>query len=423
MNITDIKPENGLSLRWAVLFVYALLLPQQLFFTALDFVVFPYRLILICMLPGIVSAYMSRKVRATFADLVVLTTIVWIFLSLSITIGLEKAIANGGASLLDVGVSYFAARCTITSTQRARVLLVRLGPAFLLAGMCVIFETLSGQYLLQPFMAKMLGVNLQSALFASVNDRLGLIRGTGPFSHPILGGLQLASILPLFLLAKIKFAPRMIGIMAAACSLGTVSSSAVIALFLAGGLVGYEYLGAQLNFLRWRTLVVGTALIATGLQLMTQGGIVGIVVNFMTLDKWTAYYRTLVWKYGVMNVAMHPLFGLGSQDWLRPAWMPGSIDNYWLYIAMSYGVPEALLRISLPVIVAFTAGWGMAALNRSDRRVLLSYSITIIILTLMAFTVSYWGITQAWYYFLIGTTLSLAQAGHRFPETAGTGAS
>jgi hypothetical protein len=418
MNMTEIKREDSLSLWWAVLLVYALLLPQQIFVMAGNLIVFPYRLLLICMVPGIVSLYVNRNIKASFADVLMVASIFWIFLSLTITTGPAKAFASGGSSLIDIGVAYFAARCTITSGLRAQILLSRVGPAILVAGLSIILETVTGQYLVQPFTAKLFGVRSPTELFNLASDRFGLIRGTGPFAHPILAGLQLASVLPLYLLVKMRFLPRMIGVLAAVCALATVSSSALIALFLAGGLVGYEYFGAQLTFLRWKPFIGSVTLITIALQFFTKGGVIGIVVNFLTLDKWTAYYRTLVWSYGTINVAMHPWFGLVVENWLRPAWMPVSIDNYWLLIAMSNGVPEAVMRILLPVVVGFSAASRMAFLGKSDQRVLIGYLITIIIMTLMAFTVSLWGATQVWYYFLIGAPWSLAQGGQHVVQPA-----
>lgn len=413
MNNVLNNEEKGMPIIWAILLAYSLLIPEQIFIYLFNFVLFPYRLLLICMIPGILSSFVNGTVRGRVSDIVILTAMIWIVTALSFTIGIDRALANGGASALDIGASYFAARCTITSGERARLLLVRIGPAFLIAGISIIVETASGRYILQPFVASLLGVKLEGPLFASVSGRLGLIRGTGPFGHPILAGLQLASVLPLFLLARMKLVPRSVGVVAAVFSLGTVSSSALIALILAVVLVSYEYIGSLVKSLTWKLLVIGTGLGAVALQLFTRGGIVGIVVNFLTLDKWTAYYRTLVWQYGVMNVAMHPWLGNGFSDWIRPAWMPVSIDNYWLLMAMTYGVPEAVMRISLPILVVFAAGSRMASMDMADRRVLLGFSITIVILTLMAFTVAFWGVTQAWYYFLIGTTLSLAEGGRQ----------
>ena len=34
----------------------------------------------------------------------------------------------------------------------------------------------------------------------------------------------------------------------------------------------------------------------------------------------------------------NPIFGIGLNDWARPGWLAGSVDNFWLLMAMRYGV-------------------------------------------------------------------------------------
>jgi O-antigen ligase len=41
----------------------------------------------------------------------------------------------------------------------------------------------------------------------------------------------------------------------------------------------------------------------------------------------------------MVNVWENPFFGIGLNDWVRPAWLAGSMDNFWLLLTVRYGVP------------------------------------------------------------------------------------
>ena len=71
-----------------------------------------------------------------------------------------------------------------------------------------------------------------------------------------------------------------------------------------------------------------------------------IIVSFLVFETASYWYRTLIWTYGSETVLNHPLFGVGLNDWERPAWMPAaSIDNFWLYLAIRAGLPAAFLML------------------------------------------------------------------------------
>ncbi len=400
-----------------VLLAYSFCVPEQVSFFFLGLKFFVFRIILLLLIPSIISAYKNQTIVSKLTDTLVVAALAWLFASQLVTIGIAKAAANGGASIIDLGLTYFVARSRLTSIARARELLVKLGPAFLLAGSMVAFETLSGHYIVQPFVSRLTGQPV-SAITDMNSGRLGLLRGTGPFPHPILGGLQLASLLPIFLLSNIPIRARLIGVVGAFTAIFTISSSVLIAIILCLFLVAFEVVRERVPVISWNGFMGALIAGLTGVQLFTPGGVVKIIVNYLTLDKWTAYYRTLIWQYGLENVYRHPWFGLGLEDWSRPYWMTESIDNYWLYLAITYGVPESLLRVSIAVIAAIVAGRNMNRFNTGDRRIMLGFIIGISMMTLMAFTVTFWGVTQAWYYFLIGCTVSLGESVHNLPDPA-----
>jgi O-antigen ligase len=45
----------------------------------------------------------------------------------------------------------------------------------------------------------------------------------------------------------------------------------------------------------------------------------------------------------MVNVWNNPFLGIGLNAWERPYWLAGSMDNFWLLIAVRYGIPGFLL--------------------------------------------------------------------------------
>lgn len=393
-----------------VILIWSFCLPEQFSFFVIDLKFYVFRVVLLMLMPSAISAYKNQEIAPKFSDALIVFALIWLFISQFITIGLDKALANGGASLIDIGLSYFVARSKITSPDRARDLMVKIGPVFLLAGLTVALEAVSGRYIVQPFASSLTGQPVNMGADIS-GGRLGLVRGAGPFPHAILGGLQLASLLPIFLLSNLKAKAKYLGIVAAGTSIFSVSSSVGIGIILSTFLVLFELFRDKFKIFTWNGLIISFVSVLVSAQMFLSGGVVKVIVNYLTLDKWTAYYRTLIWQYGLENVYRHPWVGMGLEDWVRPHWMTSSIDNYWLYLAVCYGVPEAVSRLGIPLVAAVLAGRALIKLDKFDRRIAIGFIIAMTMMTVMAFTVTYWGVTQAWYYFLIGCTVSVTAGG------------
>ncbi|MEO5953666.1 MAG: O-antigen ligase domain-containing protein, partial [Chloroflexia bacterium] len=55
-------------------------------------------------------------------------------------------------------------------------------------------------------------------------------------------------------------------------------------------------------------------------------------------------WRAIIFDWGMKNVWGSPFVGIGMNDWVRPSYMTsGSMDNFWLVMAVRYGIPGFLL--------------------------------------------------------------------------------
>ncbi|MGB3166561.1 MAG: hypothetical protein WBA68_07295 [Alteraurantiacibacter sp.] len=384
------------------------LLPPQ---TALNLggIVMPfYRAGLIFAFPWLLYVWGKRGTRLHPLDGLMGFAIAWIFIALSVTESGQRALVNGGSSAIDIGIAYFLARVSLPDPTALRRFLILLAPAFLLVAGSVALETLSGRYIVQPFFVQVFGAAEESFILADTEPRFGLLRGAGSFPHPILAGLHLGSLLSLYYLSAVRGWPRVVGVAASLSALFTLSSSAL--LMLSGQVVAIAYDRLTRTFAQatWRLFLGIVAVVILVLELGTERGAVRVMLELTALNSWTAYYRTLIWEHGVANVLANPVFGIGFADWVRPAWMPPSVDNYWLLVAMQYGLPEGLARFALPFAGACLLAMRSRHLPEPDRSTLRGLAISLLLFTLLGFSVALWNNTQAWFYIVTGATVSLA---------------
>ena len=389
----------------ATALVYLLLLPQQLRFEINNIVLPPYRLFLLGSVLYLFGQFLRGRLGGA-PDWLVLGACLWIGMALTLSMGAARAVSGGGAQFVDIALAYLFARATIRSAQDLRVLLVLVAPGLLLTGFALLLEALSHQYLVQQTVEQLTGLAGTDFAVGS-NIRLGLLRATGPFPHPILAGIFLSSFLALYMQSGLRGWPRMAGIVASLLSFFTVSSATLLTLLAGGILLAYDWLVRRYRQLSWR---VFSALAGAGLLLVeigTSSGAVGLISRFAALNTWSAYYRQLIRPYGGQSVAEHPLVGIGYNSWERPTWMSDSIDNYWLLLAIQYGVLPPLLLIGV-------AAWAVLILARAslrtapiDSALLRGVAISLAILVLGTFSVSVWLAAQVWLFMLMGVAVSL----------------
>ncbi|WAT17037.1 O-antigen ligase family protein [Aurantiacibacter sp. MUD11] len=390
-----------------VLITYLTLLPPQVALSPAGFVLPFYRIGLIAVIPLVLFGWVKSGRKFSAFDGVVVLAALYIFVALADTEGIDRALQNGGSSALDVSISYFLARYCVQTSDDVRRFLILVAPGFFVAAATVTFEMLAGRYLVQPLAVQIFGQAAEGDLAIS-SPRFGLTRGTGMFPHPILAGLHLASLLSLYALSRLRGWPMWIGIAAALSAMATLSSAALIMLSASTGALLYNWISRKYPQLSWRLLITFIAISFLALEFASNRGSIQVIMTLTALDPWTAYYRTLIWDYGILNVRAHPWFGIGFADWDRAAWMPSSIDNYWLMIAIRYGLPEAILRLTIPVGVSIVLFLQSSALDPREQSLARGVAISLLFFSILGFSVALWNNTQAWFNILSGIAVSLS---------------
>ena len=402
--------RQNLAFYAVTVFAYSLLLPSGLWLTFAGSVLPPYRIVLIAALPVLLFHAKENRFQPHPLDGVLFFGSVWIFVSLSAVEGFSRALNGGGSQFVDIYLSYLYARVFISNLTDVRRLLIVISPGLLAAGLLIFLESVSHTYIVDPISNQLVGRSSSIAEDLRYYTRLGLMRAPGPFPHPILAGVFLSSFLTLFLTSSIKSWPRVIGICAGFLSFFTVSSAPVLAIIMSFGLIALDFATKVVEQLTWRLIISGILLALLVVELVSESGVIGLIIRFATFDQWTAFYRLLIWEYAGASVQAHPVFGIGFGEWVRPSWMTSSIDAYWLLLSVQYGIIPAttFLTVAFGSIIALCY-----QINRTrssvDRVFLKGFVYLIFILCLQAFTVAYWLSLQSLFFFVLGAAISLGQ--------------
>lgn len=164
--------------------------------------------------------------------------------------------------------------------------------------------------------------------------------------------------------------------------------------------------------MRW-WLLLGLFVIAwIVIDLLSNRTPIQVFMSYATFSAHTAYWRGIIFEWGLANVigstekgiVGSPLFGIGLNDWVRPWYMySGSMDNFWLVMAVRYGIPGLLL-------LAVGYVWAIVLIMRRDfaddavlTHIRRAWVFTFFGLTFTLCTVHVWTSIYSFVFFILGT--------------------
>ncbi len=395
------------------LYFLAVVLPSELAVNLFGLALIPVRLVLLMFLvPALIQLSRIRDFRPQAFDYLLIVAIAWMVLALSVNNGVEKGIKYGGSLALEALGAYLIARAYIRNYAQFAQAVGFYFLFVLVAGAVAVPEAFLNIKFVHALASQLTG-NPDVAV-TSEAGRLGLERATSTFDHPILYGVFCATSLGLVWFLNCDRADRWIkaGLIAFAtfCS---VSSAPLLAYAMAMGFVGWERYTRQISH-RAAITVAGAAALLAILQLFSNRSAVEVIIGFIALDSWTAYYRVLIWQNAFIDLSNNPLFGAALNAWTRPSWMTGSVDSFWLVTALSGGLPTALL-VGLAVILALLGVHRRRPGFHETRerwQCRFGWTAAILGLCLQAFTVHYWGSMHSMFFFLLGMGAWMADSSY-----------
>ncbi len=294
----------------------------------------------------------------------------WVFIALSVNHGMGQVVETSGIYIIETVGPFVIILAFCTTTQRIK----KLVNLYILLVCFSLLITIPENLTNINWLKKLLDPVFPSAP-QGIEKRMGLYRAAGSFDHPILQGVVASTAAGLaWFYAGI---PRFILVVAAACT--SVSSGAIVALYIQFMVMGWDRITRSLNN-RWMILA---GLIIVGyiaVDLISNRSAMRAILGNLTMSPHTAYWRLTIWDYGLQNANANPVFGIGFHDWDRPRWMySGSMDAFWLVSMVRYGyvgfflyataillVIRRLFALKLknPELVALRRGWlvGMVGL-------------------------------------------------------------
>ena len=402
---------KGLNPLVAVL-LFALFVPWLFQVGAL--IISPYRFLLLLTAIPCLWIWVSGKAGpARLPDFAVLAYAIWGAISLGVNHGGDVGFQSGGVQGMETVGSYFLARTLIRTPEHFRAMCAVLATAILLLLPFALIETVTGQNIL---------LRTYSSVMPSINEfrmpgRLGLERVQSVLDHPILFGVCTGSALALSFAVLGYQEPGWrrwgIALLVALTSFTSLSAGPMSGLVAQMLLLLWGWALRPIKA-RWTLLLVLIGLALLAIELFAKRPLPNVLFSTIALDGESAYYRVLIWNFGSQSALNHPWFGVGFGMWDHPSWMTQSIDMFWLYPAIVYGLPASAM-----MFIAFlgsTIGVGRKRnLPPREYSYRMAYLICMAGFFVVGWTVHFWNATYVLFMFLLGSGLWVMDA----PEATG----
>ena len=357
----------------------------------------PYRLILLVMFVPLCLRWISGQAgRIGTPDILMVLFCVWTGLSIGMVNGFGAQYQFIGISTAETLGAYLLARVLIRDLASFRYFVKTFAVIVVLLGVIALVESFTGRMPLSDLLRPIFQVHPEHRM----DPRWGLYRAQGPFEHPILYGVfcSAAFALSIFVLGHGRRGTGWLfwPVGAVAATFASLSAGALLPIVLQVFMIVWDRV---LNTLRHRwTLFFGLVVLAyVALSFLSNRPPVQIFIQYLTFSAHNAWIRLAIWEYGLDNVWANPLFGLGLNDWVRPGWLPASIDSFWLVIAIRSGVPGFLLIAGCFLAVMI----GLARMRSASPAIRDARKGLLMVLAGLSFAISTVHLWNATYVFMI----------------------
>lgn len=388
------------------LLVFSLILPFSMYLGPLR--ISPYRLILIIyFFPAIIALLSGRCGGFKIYDACMIFFVGWAALALVVSAPtLGAAIEPAGSFVVEHLGAYALARYAVRSPSDfytfIRLLLVILTCLFPFT----LYESMTGN----PIIIMTLSKFLPTYADAAANPRFGIHRAQVVFEHSILYGIFASSIIAISVYGILQRRSFIIKVIVSGftvfCSILSVSTAAMAAIVFQFALMGWRWATRALIPIRkpWRLLLILAIIIYFVLDIASNRTPFHVFVSYLTLGINSGYNRILIFNYGILEIGRYPFFGLGIDidQWARPRWMSGSMDNYWLLIAVKHGLPAFIPYVYAICVIMRRLG-ALQSSYPDVERMRTGLLITLAGLILAAATAHYWNAIAVYFMFLLGS--------------------
>lgn len=364
------------------------------------------RLFMLAMLvPLLIHLARTRRFRPTATDICLVLFVLWVGVSMSVNTP-AQAVEHTGITALELLGGYVLARICIKTPDQFYALIKTLTLLILICMPLALFETVTGR---PPIIELIRAIPaLSSVEIINIAPRLGLERVQAVFAHPIHFGLFCSTAVSLLFVGMSRHLSLTLRTTGLACITATaflaLSSGAFLSVLIQLFLIGWGTVFAGLKR-KWLVLLAVCAVAYLYVDLVSNRSPMRVFFSYATFSAHNAYWRSLIFEWGMVNVWTNPIFGIGLNDWVRPHFMySGSMDNFWLAGAVRYGIPGFAL---------LAAGWIMglvrvARSNTPEPHLRTAWLICMVGLSFTLATVHVWTAVYSFVFFLFGAGQWLA---------------
>lgn len=371
----------------------------------------PSRLVfLVVTVPLIFQLFSGKFGKIVLTDILVLFFTFWMLLSIFVN-NSSVAVIFGGMQALTLVGGYMVGRATIRSVRDFQAL----ARFFVVVVLCLLpfalYEAMTSVPL--PFQLINAIPGLSTIPPVPSTPRLGIDRAQVVFSHPIHFGLFCSLPISLYYVGLNNHEPQMKRAIIASAVLGTcflsVSSGPLLAGAFQLAMIGYMITTRSLGKLQWTLLLSTLGVLYAVLEVLSSRSAIYAIAERLAFDPATANIRRILWEVGSAQVAKAPILGVGYNSWDHPPWMTGSIDNYWLAMAIIHGLPASMAMFLTYMILMIGAGRGKLKRDSDLYYARVAATFVLVSLTLTIATVAIWGEVLSAVYFLLGSFAFLLQ--------------
>lgn len=384
--------------------------------------------LLIMIVPTLIKLFSGKYGRLVAADFLFLMHMGWAGVAL-VANNPDRMIQFVGSIAVEFLGGYVLARVYIRSPEAMIAVWKTLFAIIIFTLPLAMFESVTARPIAAEILGKIPGI--QGLAKIVMEPRMGLNRAQVVFSHPIHYGLFGSVIFALCVIGmKQEWSNfrRLLTTGLICCGVFfSLSSGALLPVALQIGLMIWAAVFRKLKA-RWVLLVSLIVLAYVVIDLASNRPPIRVFMSYATFSPHNAYWRGLIFEYGIQNVWSNPLFGIGLNDWVRPAWMHTStVDNFWLLITMQFGIPGFILLLCGYFEILIRIGRAKLDADPVKWRLRRAYMFSFVGLTLTLCTVHVWGNIYSFTFFLLGSGVwmifATADAPSQVPEADPTPAS
>jgi len=381
--------------------VLSFLIPNEFNFAWGNFVLGPYRMVLIGLAPYLAWLAFTKKHRVKWGlhDVLALVIGIWPIIAFTLNTGIGAGLESGGIQSLELTLPYFLIRFHV-NTHKQRVSFSKI--LFLMVVVLFILglpESILGRHFTHEIASLVTG----SSYVGVYEQRFGVWRTLGPTDHAIIFGTLCVIVLPAAITLA-KYYPKF-WILAALSVGGTImsaSSAPILAMIVQLGMLAWARLTKGLRF-RWWLLLSLFVLFYLVIDIVSNRDPIRVMFTYLLLNPQTGYARYYMW-INSFEAATQSAWGfivgygysteifsvINSSYWRNL--LERTVDSFWLVLMLRFGITlPALYLIFVVLVFTKSTKYVFGSHHRQYRHFMQAWFIIAFAMTLIAATVHFWG--------------------------------